>query len=120
MEVSALNPHLKIYFCIRKAKHVIFVRNKSMFKTPARFDRSVERNKTDLTFFCFLLCAVVTGATSGIGKAYATEVSHQLPLTIAFSPTHTRNYFVAETFFCYFCHFFSRKTESCEFQYLIM
>lgn len=89
MEVSALNPHLKIYFCIRKAKHVIFVRNKSMFKTPARFDRSVERNKTDLTFFCFLLCAVVTGATSGIGKAYATEVSHQLPLTIAFSPTHT-------------------------------
>lgn len=28
-----------------------------------------------LTLLCFLIRAVVTGATSGIGKAYASEVS---------------------------------------------
>lgn len=34
-----------------------------------------------VTFLCFLLYAVVTGATYGIGKAYACEVSLQLPST---------------------------------------
>lgn len=29
-------------------------------------------------FLCFPVCAVVTGATSGIGKAYASEVSFLL------------------------------------------
>lgn len=37
---------------------------------------------TCVTFLCFLLPAVVTGATSGIGKAYASEVSLHFPFTI--------------------------------------
>lgn len=39
-----------------------------------KWSLNIDSSKT----LCFLLCAVVTGATSGIGKAYASEVSLQL------------------------------------------
>lgn len=42
-----------------------------------------EMQSSDVAAFT-LVCVVVTGATSGIGKAYATEVTLQIPFCIFF------------------------------------
>lgn len=46
--------------------------------TSCKLLSSLDKNRwIPLTCLCSLRCAVVTGATSGIGKAYASEVSLQ-------------------------------------------